>query len=196
MHCQAINGVPQPPQSLPVTWANVSNFNCLPDAELAKYNWFPFVQTIQPDYNPATQRISQRLEFDGTKVTGKWDVVALTAAEIAAAQAALVIQYETALYRHQDEMAGRKGYRNFDRCVGYYNSTNATWARDAQDISKWRDDCVIKSFDIINKVQTGQMALPSISDYLAMMPPLWPDPNATPPATGGNGNGTGNGTLS
>lgn len=195
LYCHVINNQPQPPQPLPPVWANASNFNVLSDTELAAFGWYPFVPSIQPNYNPATQRVVQELQFNGSASEGMyvksvWTVVTLTAAEIAAAQAALVASYEDALYRFQDEMAGRKGYRNCDRCINYYNSTNAAWAKDARDLSNWRDATVVKSFDIMSKVQAGQMPLPSIPDFLAMMPPLWPDPN--PPATGG---GNSNGTL-
>lgn len=195
-YCQVINNQPQPPRPLPQAWANVSNFPSLSDGELAGYGWFPFIQSIQPNYNPATQRLVQELQFNGSASEGMyvksvWTVVPLTTAEMAANQAALVQRYEDALYAFQDEMAGRKGYRNCDRCINYYNSTNAAWAKDAQDLSNWRDATVVKSFEIMNKVQAGLMPLPSIPDFLAMMPPLWPDPNA--PATGGGGNS--NGTL-
>lgn len=196
MYCQVINNRPQPPQPLPPVWANASNFQSLSVAELAGYGWYPFVLSIQPDYNPATQRLVQELQFNGSASEGMyvksvWTVVPLTSAEMAANQAALVQRYEDALYAFQDEMAGRKGYRNCDRCINYYNSTNAAWAKDAQDLSNWRDSTVVKSFEIMSKVQSGQMALPTIPEFLAMMPPLWPDLNA--PATGGGG--MGNGTL-
>lgn len=193
LYCKVENNTPQPPAPLPqVINGTVSNVAGLPDSELASWGFYPFIQTIQPDYNPATHRVVQELQFTGTQVNQVWTVVALTVAEMAANQAALVQRYEDALYAFQDEMAGRKGYRNCDRCINYYNSTNAAWAKDAQDLSNWRDSTVVKSFEIMGKVQAGLMPLPSIPDFLAMMPPLWPDPNA--PATGGGGNS--NGTLS
>lgn len=192
LYCRVINNQPQPPAPLPqVINGSVSNVPGLSVQELASFGYYPFVPSPEPAYNPAIHRIVQELQFTGTAVNGVWAIVPLTIAEMAANQAALVQRYEDALYAFQDEMAGRKGYRNCDRCISYYNSTNAAWAKDAQDLSNWRDATVVKSFEIMNKVQAGLMPLPSIPDFLAMMPRLWPDPNA--PATGGGGNS--NGTL-
>ena len=193
LYCKVQNNTPQPPAPLPqVINGTISNVGGLSDAELAKLGLYPFVQTVQPNYNPSTHRIEQQLQFTGTQVRGLWSAIALTPAEIAAAQAALLASYEDALYTFQDEMAARKGYRNCDRCITYYNSLNAAWAKDAQDLSNWRDSTVAKSYEIMGKVQADLMPLPSITEFLAMMPPLWPDPNA--PATGGGGNSNGTST--
>ena len=196
MHCQVISNIPQPPQSLPVVWANVSNFNCLPDAELAKYNWFPFLQTVRPDYNPATQRISQRLEFDGVKVTGKWDVIALTPAEQMAYLTNLATQCEAALEDHFNMMAKRRGYFGYASIVSYCDDPEIQWATDCNEFKAWRRVTVKLSQQIQYQVLQGVIPPPSIPEFIAMLPPLWPDPNATPPATGGGNGGTGNGTLS
>ena len=194
MHCQVINGTPQPPQSLPVTWANVSNFNCLPDAELAKYNWFPFVQTIQPDYNPAIQRISQRLEFDGTKVTGEWDVVAFSDAEkmeYLKQQRAILKSF---LDRYMDAQVAPKDYDSVLTACTWITSTIPEWAADAKAASDFRQACFLAAYQIEADVLAGKRPVPNETQFQAEMPVLWAPP--TPPATGGNGNGTGSGTLS
>lgn len=193
MYCHVVNNQPLSPQPLPPVWANASNFNALSDAELAGFGWYRFIPSIQPDYNPATHRVVQELQFTGTQVNQAWVIVPLTAAEIAAAQAALVASYDAALKAHYDQMAKRKDYDNFISATTYHSSQVATWAQDCKQISDWRDSCVLKAYDIMSKVQAGLLPLPSIPDFIAMMPPLWPDPN--PPATGGGG-GNGNGTLS
>jgi len=81
MYSQVINGVPQPPRSLPVTFGNVSNFHLLPPSELARYGWYPFKPALKPSYNEQTHRLIETLTLVGMMVNQSWSIVQMTPAE-------------------------------------------------------------------------------------------------------------------
>ena len=110
MYCQVINNQPQPPQPLPPVWANVSNFPSLSDAGLAGFGWYRFIPSIQPDYNPATHRMVQELQFTGTAVNQVWTVLALTPDERMAYLLQQKSRLENVVKNYLDEQVKRRDY--------------------------------------------------------------------------------------
>lgn len=192
-YCQVLNSQPQAPQPLPQAWANVSNFPSLSDGELAGYGWYRFVESIQPNYNPATQRLVQELQFTGMLVNQVWTVVALTPDE----RMAYLLQQKTRLEGVvknylDDQVKGRDYKEGLDKCTTWINSTDPAWASDARDAVAFRDRCWKILYAIQDEVVAGLRPLPTDAELLAALPTLWP---ILPPAPPDNGGGNGNGTF-
>lgn len=193
MHCQVINNLPTSPQSLPVTWANVSNFNCLPDSELAKYGWYPYIQTPQPNCNPATHKLDRQLQFDGVRVNEVWTLVPLTADEQRAylrSQRPLFAQF---LKDYLNKSVEPRDYDNIGTAGDWTDDEDPEWAAESKIARRFRSACFKASYKIENEVAAGLRPIPTFSEFEAAMPRLgW----GYPPENGGNGGGTGNGTMS
>lgn len=189
-YCQVINTNPQSPQSLPVTWANVSNFNCLPPADVARYNWFPFVEAVRPAYNPASQKLVQELHFDGEQVNQLWTVANLSDAEkmdYLRSQRAILKSF---LDRYMDSQVAPKDYDSVLTACTWINATTPEWASDARAASAFREECFKRAYQIESDVLAGLRPVPTEAEFQAAMTVLWAPPNT------GNGTFSGNGTLS
>ena len=55
------------------------------------------------------------------------------------------------------ELVSSKGYDDVKSCVGYYNSTDETFQREARAISKHRDQLYRKGYDLIAQCEKGEM---------------------------------------
>lgn len=188
-YCRVINNQPQPPQPLPQSWANVSNFPSLSDAEKAGFGWYPFIPSIQPNYNQATYRVVQELQFTGTAVKQVWTVVALTPDEQMAylrQQRAILKQF---LDRYMDSQVAPKDYDSILTACTWINSSVPEWKADALAANEFRQLCFLKAYQIEADVLAGKRPVPTETQFQMEMPILW-NPPALPPSGGGMGNGT------
>jgi len=55
------------------------------------------------------------------------------------------------------ELVASKGYDDVKSCVGYYNSTDETFQREARAISKHRDQLYRKGYDLIAQCKKGEI---------------------------------------
>ena len=55
------------------------------------------------------------------------------------------------------ELVSSKGYDDVKSCVGYYNSTDETFQREARAISKHRDQLYRKGYDLIAQCKKGEI---------------------------------------
>lgn len=50
-----------------------------------------------------------------------------------------------------------KRYKNIETCIGYFNSTNEKWRKEAREANAWRDDLYKKAEEILEKVKAGEI---------------------------------------
>lgn len=48
-------------------------------------------------------------------------------------------------------------YKNIETCIGYFNSTNEKWRKEAREANAWRDDLYKKAEEILEKVKAGEI---------------------------------------
>ena len=191
-YCKVQNNTPQPPQSLPAAFANVSNFPGLSAAELAGYGFYPFVPSVQPNCNPATQKLVRDLQFTGTVVNEIWTVVTLTPEEQNAYLRSVRVDFARFLKEHLDAEVKCRDYDDIGSACSWKDSTDPKWAAESQQAASFREASYKAAYQIENAVLAGTMTIPTREQFLIAMPKLGWCPSVTPPD---NGNGTSNGTL-
>jgi hypothetical protein len=185
-YCQVSpNGISSP-QWLPQSFTTVSNFNALDDASLATYGYYPYTSSPIPSFNPATQRLSQSFAFDGTSVSDTWTVINLTAEE----QQAYIIQRLTEIGNgigsFLDQAVSVKQYDSILSATSWTLSNITTYKSEGDAAIAYRDSIWSLFYSMVQAVQAGTQALPTVGEFFASLPPLWPT---------NNGNGTSNGTA-
>jgi hypothetical protein len=185
-YCQVSNGQISGPQWLPQSFTTVSNFNALDDASLATYGYYPYTSSPIPSYNPATQRLSQSFAFDGTFVSDTWSVIDLTAEE----QQAYIIQRLTEIGNgigsFLDQAVSVKQYDSILSATSWTLSNITTYKSEGDAAIAYRDSIWSLFYNMVQAVQAGTQAVPTVGEFFASLPPLWPV---------NNGNGTSNGTA-
>jgi len=87
--------------------------------------------------------------------------------------------YRAAIRAHVDATAQARDYDNAVSCASYVNSTNPQWAAEAQAFVAWRDAVWAHAFAELAKVENGQRAQPTISEFIAeiaaIVPMTWPE---------------------
>jgi len=147
----------------------------LADVLLQEWGVVPVQETVPPEHNPLTHEV---VELDPVQKDGawarNWAVSPLTVGRQAAAQASLVAQYTDALTAHLDAVAQQRRYDNRITCAlraGYPGPFRA----EGQAFAEWMDGCNAVGYQILTQVQSGQRALPSVAEFLAMLPEMqWP----------------------
>ena len=74
-----------------------------------------------------------------------------------------------------DETVHRLGnYKNIETCIGYFNSTNEKYRREAIAANVWRDNLYSKAEEILEKVKAGEIDYRDVNlDYIvSRVPPL------------------------
>ena len=80
-----------------------------------------------------------------------------------------------------EETSRSLGYVSADRLATYVSSTIAKWREEAVAFVAWRDLVLVKAYEILAAVQSGQRQAPSVSAFLAELPAVsWPQ--SSPPA--------------
>ena len=64
---------------------------------------------------------------------------------------------EADIHNYLQELVSSRGYDDVKSCVGYYNSTDETFQREAQAISKHRDQLYRKGYDLIAQCKKGEI---------------------------------------
>lgn len=182
MHCQVIKGAIQEPRNLPASFANVSNFNCLSQAELATYGWYPFTPATKPIINPATTRLDQKLWLIGSNAVESWLSVTLTPAE----QMDYLRQQKSILKQlldqHMDAQVAPRDFDGIQTAITWADSTNPTWAADGIAAKSFRQLCFEVAYKIESDVLAGLRPVPTAAQFSAEMPVLW-----APPSINANG---------
>jgi hypothetical protein len=186
-YCQVSpNGQISGPQWLPQSFTTVSNFNALDDASLATYGYYPYTPSPIPSFNPATQRLSQSFAVSGYNVTDIYIVVDLTAEE----QQAYVIQRLTEIGNgigsFLDQAVSVKQYDSILSATSWTLSNITTYKSEGDAAIAYRDSIWSLFYNMVQAVQAGNQTVPTVGEFFASLPPLWPV---------NNGNGTSNGTA-
>ena len=82
---------------------------------------------------------------------------------------------DTQLENLLDETVHRLGnYKNIETCIGYFNSTNEKYRREAIAANVWRDNLYSKAEEILEKVKAGEIDYRDVDlDYIvSRVPPL------------------------
>lgn len=86
--------------------------------------------------------------------------------------------YRAAIRAHVDATAQARDYDNAVSCASYVDSTNPTWAAEAQAFVAWRDAVLAYAFAELAKVENGQRPQPAIEEFVgeltAAVPMEWP----------------------
>jgi hypothetical protein len=190
-YCQVSpNGQISGPQWLPQSFTTVSNFNALDDASLATYGYYPYTPSPIPSFNPATQRLEQHFAVNGFTVTDIYIVADLTAEE----QQAYVIQRLTEIGNgigsFLDQAVSVKQYDSILSATSWTLSNITTYKSEADAAIAYRDSIWSLFYGMVQAVQAGTQAVPTVGEFFASLPPLWPVSNAN-----GTSNGTANGPI-
>ena len=181
MHCQIINSVIQEPQNLPIVFANVSNFHCLPNTELAKYGWYPYMQTAPPIINPAVQKLTERRMFNGVVVLQSWSADTMTAAEALAYATATLTDIANSIGPFLNQAVAAKQYDSIVSATTWLTSNLTIYKAEGAQAAAYRDAVWQSFYTIVAAVQAGTQQVPTKAAFFAQFPPLWPP---------SNGNGT------
>lgn len=83
--------------------------------------------------------------------------------------------YQLAIDAHVQATARGRGYNDAASCASYVSSSNPQWAAEAQAFVGWRDAVYVAAFTALGAVQAGEMAPPSVEDFIASLPEMvWP----------------------
>jgi hypothetical protein len=84
--------------------------------------------------------------------------------------------YKTAFDGHLDAVAAQRQYDNRLTIVSYAGSTNPQWAAEAEIFIAWRDAALIHMFQQFAAVQAGQIAPPTIEEFIGgIVSIVWPE---------------------
>lgn len=99
-------------------------------------------------------------------------VVALTAE----AQKFLVDTYTTAAQVMLDAEARERNYDGILSLCSYATSTVPRFRDEGQAGVRWRDAVWATAYDVLSRFQAGQMATPTVEEFLEMLPAMaWPE---------------------
>jgi hypothetical protein len=177
-YCQVSNGQISGPQWLPQSFTTVSNFNALDDASLATYGYYPYIPSPIPAYNPATQKLEQHFAVNGFTVTDIYIVVDLTAEE----QQSYVIQRLTEIGNgigsFLDQAVSVKQYDSILSATSWTLSNITAYKSEGEAALAYRDSIWILFYNMVQAVQAGTQAVPTVGEFFATLPPHWPTNNA------------------
>ena len=99
------------------------------------------------------------LTYIGTKECGTWYLKGYEKPEPTEEEKMLAYEkkIEADIDNYLQELVASKGYDDVKSCVGYYNSTDETFQREARAISKHRDQLYRKGYDLIAQCKKGEI---------------------------------------
>ena len=179
MYIKLTNGVPEsytigqlrrdnPQVSFPKT---------IPDSTLSEYSVFPCSPTQKPAYDLATHKV---VEGTPAQVNGAWlqvwNVVPLTAEEIAAAAQALQENIVAQTQARLDDFASTRNYDGILSACTYATSPTQIFAAEGQYCVNARDATWAKLYQVMTEIQLGLRPAPTgFSDIEPELPALtWP----------------------
>lgn len=85
--------------------------------------------------------------------------------------------FTDAIQDYLDTTAQSRRYDNIFTAISYVNSTDETFAREAQACLVWRDKVWRKCYDILDAVEAGEREIPTMEELIAELPTIeWNDP--------------------
>ena len=99
------------------------------------------------------------LTYIGTKECGTWYLKGYEKPEPTEEEKMLAYEkkIEADIDNYLLELVSSRGYDDVKSCVGYYNSTDETFQREARAISKHRDQLYRKGYDLIAQCKKGEI---------------------------------------
>ncbi len=128
----------------------------------------------QPAFDSYTQHVvpAAPVQVDGQWFEG-WDVVDI-ADTPEGMQAALMRKFDAALTAHLDATAQARRYDNRITCAlraGYVGPFQA----EGQAFASWMDACNWQAYQVLAGVQSGDLTMPTIAEFIADLPEMvWP----------------------
>ena len=84
-------------------------------------------------------------------------------------------KYDSVLTDYIDSVARSKGYEDRISCA-VRAAFPGPWQQEGIAFGQWMDQCNEIGYQIVAGVQTGQIELPSLEEFIAMLPPMqWPE---------------------
>ena len=81
------------------------------------------------------------------------------------------------IQKYLDTTAQERRYDNIFTAISYVNSTDETFAREAQACLVWRDKVWRKCYDILDAVEAGEREIPTVEELIFELPTIeWNDP--------------------
>ena len=174
-YSRIVDGLPTPPQTLPVSFADVSNFYTLPDEVLATYGWYPYTHVLPPSYDTMTEQLVPEYLFDGTRVTADWQVVPLSPEEQAERAQQTIQTLGQAVKAHLDATVQARDYDSIISACTYATSSVARYRDDGLACVNWRDAVWLEVYMIMAQVEAGTRPIPTVEALFAELPELvWP----------------------
>lgn len=80
--------------------------------------------------------------------------------------------YEKALEEHLDKKANERGYTTIHTASLRAALVNSPYHAEGVAYGAWMDACNAKGYEILAQVQAGTIALPTVDDFILMLPVL------------------------
>ena len=99
------------------------------------------------------------LTYVGTPECGTWYLKGYEKPEPTEKEKMLAYEkkIEADIDNYLQQLVSSKGYDDVKSCVGYYNSTDETFQREARALSKHRDQLYRKGYDLIAQCEKGEI---------------------------------------
>jgi hypothetical protein len=83
--------------------------------------------------------------------------------------------YRSAIQAVVDQVAQVRRYDSGNSLASYANSTNPSWAAEAQAFIAWRDSVWAFAYDELARVEAGQRPQPTVEQIVSELTPIrWP----------------------
>lgn len=84
--------------------------------------------------------------------------------------------YTAAIDAQVEAVARGRSYNSAAHMASYVVSTVPQWAAEAAAFVSWRDDAWLIAFDLLRRVQAGEVPAPTVAELVAGLPaPNWPE---------------------
>lgn len=82
-------------------------------------------------------------------------------------------RYEAFVEQYMDSIVQERNYNSVESCIGkYLFSPNAKFKAEAEAVNQWNSACWDKCNEIFNKVNAGEIPLPSYDEVISELPTL------------------------
>lgn len=81
-----------------------------------------------------------------------------------------IAQITNAVQTHLDSAVQALNYDNGFACASYVNSTNEKFKKEALSYIAWRDAVWVKCYQLLEEYETGEIAMPTPEEVIAMLP--------------------------
>lgn len=146
------------------------------EATLNSYGVFTVQEFPRPIYDPSTHKlVQQQVSGSGTTWSRGWDVVPLTAEELQRDKDKLIGMYTAAVQDMLDNEAKTQNFDSILTAVTYAGSGKARFSGKGNAARNWRDSVWDECYTILEDVELGNRAMPTVEELLAELPTInWP----------------------